>query len=194
MTIGDAQLSCVHVESGFNCKLLCLSQVGGGAVAFTSSSVPGEVRPATTEPLPGLMPAFRVFAFRPRLSQNQMCTGTHCTHFHYLHYLHKLPLSRWIFAEFGRVGSFSVCPCKLWMPYQVWVHFSKKAAMCSWLIQRGGFVSYQRSACKQHFLIGSLFLNKGALQTAAGWDLYSVSKQDFFSPLCRKKKSPLNHL
>lgn len=32
-----------RVESRFNCKLLCLSQVGGGTVVFMSSSVPGEV-------------------------------------------------------------------------------------------------------------------------------------------------------
>lgn len=29
----------------------------------------------------------------------------------------------------------------------------KKAAVCSWFIQSGGFVSYQRSMCKQQFQI-----------------------------------------
>lgn len=40
----------------------------------------------------------------------------------------KLPLSLWVFAEFGHGGSFSVCPCKLWMPYQVWGHFSQEGS------------------------------------------------------------------
>lgn len=158
----SAQLSSVHVESCFNCKLLCLSQVGGGAVVFMSSSVPGEVRPATTHPLPGLTAAF-VFAFSPRLGQNQMCTATRSTaqNFHYLYeYLLNL----------DTVGVF-LCVS---VNYECHIKFgftsAKKAAMCSWLIQRRGFVLYQRSMCKQHFLIASLCLNKRALQTAAGWD------------------------
>lgn len=110
----------VRVESRFNCKLLCLSQVGGGAVVFMSSSVPGEVRPARAHLLPGLMPLPFVFAFTLRLSPNQMCSTARMQNFHF---------SLWIFAEFGRVGEFFLCilvnyerGIKFWVDRQPCVH------------------------------------------------------------------------
>lgn len=77
-------------------------------MVFMSSSVPGEVRPARTHLLPGLMPAF-VFAFTLRLSPSQMRPGARSTARmeKNLHFLRERLLNS------DALGAFSVYPPKL---------------------------------------------------------------------------------
>lgn len=68
-----------HVESHFNCKLLCLSQVGGGTAVFMSSSVPGEVSSRHNWPPTWTNVCLFAHLHSLNMSQYSLCTGTRST-------------------------------------------------------------------------------------------------------------------